>query len=87
YKICLISPDGQKRQQLTSGAGVDDSPSWSPDGRHLVFSSTGGGKTHLYMINSDGKEQEQLTSASGRDSMPAWSPVEIAGVGPAAEKR
>jgi len=87
YKICLISPDGQKRQQLTSGAGVDDSPSWSPDGRHLVFSSTGGGKTHLYMINSDGKEQEQLTSASGRDSMPAWSPVEIARVGPAAEKR
>ena len=77
YKICLISPDGQKRAQLTSGASIDDSPSWSPDGRHLVFSSTIGGKTQLFMITSDGKEMEQLTSKGSHNSMPAWSSADI----------
>jgi TolB protein len=82
YKICLISPDGQKRAQLTAGQGIDDSPSWSPDGRHLVFSSTSGGKTHLYMVNSDGKEMEQLTASGLHNSMPAWSPAEIQKIEP-----
>lgn len=82
YKICLISPDGQKRAQLTSGSSIDDSPSWSPDGRHLVFSSTSGGKTQIYMVNSDGKELEQLTSSGSHNSMPAWSPAEIQRVDP-----
>lgn len=77
YKICLISPDGQKRLQVTSGPGIDDSPSWSPDGRHLVFSSTIGGKTQIFMINSDGKDLEQLTFTGSHNSMPAWSPAEI----------
>jgi TolB protein len=77
YKLCLISPDGQKRAQVTSGASIDDSPSWSPDGRHLVFSSTTGGKTQVYMINSDGKEMEPLASSGSHNSMPAWSPAEI----------
>jgi TolB protein len=74
YKLCLISPDGQKRLQITTGTAVDDSPSWSPDGRHLVFSSTSEGKSHLYMVNADGTELERLTSGGMYHSSPAWSP-------------
>ncbi|MDE3034808.1 MAG: Tol-Pal system beta propeller repeat protein TolB [Nitrospirota bacterium] len=75
YKLCLITPDGQKRVQITSGQGVDDSPSWSPDGRHLVFSSTAEGKSHIYMINSDGADLERLTSGGAHHSAPSWSPA------------
>lgn len=75
YKICLITPDGQKRVQLTTGPGVDDSPSWSPDGRHLVFSSTAEGKSHIYMINADGKDLERITFTGTHNSAPAWSPA------------
>lgn len=75
YKLCLITPDGQKRVQLTNGAGVDDSPSWSPDGRHLVFSSTGDGKSHIYMISTDGKDLERLTFGGTHNSSPSWSPA------------
>jgi len=75
YKLCLITPDGQKRVQLTSGPGVDDSPSWSPDGRHLVFSSTAGGKSQIYMINADGKDLERITFTGTHNSAPAWSPA------------
>lgn len=75
YKLCLITPDGQKRVQLTTGPGVDDSPSWSPDGRHLVFSSTVEGKSHIYMINADGKDLERITHTGTHNSAPAWSPA------------
>ncbi len=75
YKLCLITPDGQKRVQLTSGTGIDDSPSWSPDGRHLVFSSTTEGQSHIYMINADGKDQERLTFIGVHNSSPSWSPA------------
>ncbi|MCP9470388.1 MAG: Tol-Pal system beta propeller repeat protein TolB [Nitrospira sp.] len=75
YKLCLITPDGQKRVQLTTGPGVDDSPSWSPDGRHLVFNSTVEGKSHIYMINADGKDLERITHIGTHNSAPAWSPA------------
>ncbi|HZS11906.1 MAG TPA: Tol-Pal system beta propeller repeat protein TolB [Nitrospirales bacterium] len=75
YKLCLITPDGQKRVQLTSGGGVDDSPSWSPDGRHLVFSSTSEGKSHIYLINVDGTDLERLTSGGAHHTSPSWSPA------------
>ena len=75
YKLCLITPDGQKRVQLTAGPGVEDSPSWSPDGRHLVFSSTVDGKSQIYMINADGKDLERVTFTGMHNSAPAWSPA------------
>jgi TolB protein len=74
-KLCLISPDGQRRLQITSGPGADESPSWSPDGRHLVFSSTRDGKSHIYMMNTDGTDVERLTAGGTYHSSPSWSPV------------
>ena len=77
FKLCRISPDGQRRMQITSGSNqdIDDSPSWAPDGRHLVFSSTRGGKSHIYMVNMDGTGLEQLTSGGRHHSSPSWSPL------------
>jgi TolB protein len=75
FKLCLITPDGQKRLQITTGPGIDDSPSWSPDGRHLVFSSMVNGQSHIFMINRDGTELERLTSEGTHHSSPSWSPA------------
>lgn len=77
FKLCRITPDGQKREQITFGPTdeIDDSPSWAPDGRHLVFSSTRGGKSHIYMVNMDGTGLEQLTSGGTHHSSPSWSPL------------
>lgn len=75
-KLCRISPDGKRRVQMTSGppGEIDDSPSWAPNGRHLVFSSTRGGRNHIYMIHYDGTGLEQLTKGGIHHSSPAWSP-------------
>jgi len=77
FKLCRITPDGRERVQLTSGprSEIDDSPSWSPDGRHLVYSSNRHGQSHIYMINYDGTGEEKLTFGGKHHSSPSWSPL------------
>lgn len=58
--------------QATHEAGNNDFPSWSPDGRHLVFQRQIGHRTQIWTMLADGTGQQQLTF-SGDNSMPNWS--------------
>lgn len=58
--------------QLTHDAGRNDFPSWSPDGRHLVFQSTRTGSDQIWSMLADGTHQQQLTK-TGKNSLPNWS--------------
>jgi Tol biopolymer transport system component len=51
-----------------------NSPSWSPDGKQLVFSGSSGGITDLYMVNVDGTGLRRLTEDGYGDFQPQWSP-------------
>lgn len=63
--------------QLTEDPG-DGSPSYSPNGRLIVFSGNRDpGETqgsHIYLMKSDGSGLKQLTSGSFYDSNPSFSP-------------
>jgi Tol biopolymer transport system component len=50
------------------------SPSYSPDGKHIVFSGFAQGITDLYVIDADGKNLRHLTQDRYSDLMPQWSP-------------
>jgi Tol biopolymer transport system component len=56
--------------RLTTGQGQIDSPGWAPDGSRLVFASTSGAASSIFVVNADGTGLQRL--ASGRN--PAWSP-------------
>jgi len=59
-------------QQLTHDAGNNDYPSWSPDGRHIVFERRFGSHTRIWTMLADGSQQHELTH-SGNNFMPNWS--------------
>ena len=79
YKVRL---DGSAAVALTSDAGVNHSPDWSPDGRRIVFASTrdgGGGAAEpaaeIYVMDAHGGSERRLTHRrSAHDIAPRWSP-------------
>ncbi len=49
-------------------------PSWSPDGKQLVFTGYVGGFSDLFIVNADGSGLKRLTNDRYADLHPAWSP-------------
>jgi TolB protein len=70
--IHVIDIASKKYLQLTHESGSNDYPFWAPDGRHLVFERSIGGKSQIWTMLADGTEQHQLTT-TGNNFMPNWS--------------
>jgi TolB protein len=59
-------------RQITSGAGSSERPTFAPNGRHLAFTTTRNGRTHVFTIARDGKDARQVTT-EGNNFSPSWS--------------
>jgi TolB protein len=72
--IFTIAADGRNLRRLTENQSNNEDPSWSPDGRYIIFSSSREGEYHLYMMNANGQNQRRITFLKGEQTSPAWSP-------------
>ena len=64
---------------LTDGP-LDDSPSFSPNGRTILYESKAGGRGVLGSVSVDGRVKSKLSSQSGDVREPAWGGYGSAGV-------
>jgi len=82
WDIYAMDANGANQVNLTQTPGVvDSSPSWSPDGSKIVFSSnrdTGDNRHNIYAMNADGSNVVKLTDAAAGPwvdhYLPSWSP-------------
>ena len=59
-------------RRVTFGEGSNESPSYSPNGRHLAFTSTRAGGVQIFTIGRDGRGVKQITR-DGNNRTPSWS--------------
>jgi Tol biopolymer transport system component len=77
-ELWVADADGSHPKQITNFGCASFAPTFTPDGRQILFSSNkhlcDSGKFELYLINIDGTGLRQVTSYGGFTSFPEFSP-------------
>ncbi|WP_420935082.1 S41 family peptidase [Alteromonas sp. A081] len=71
--IWLTDLNGQNSQRLTSTAAVESHPQFSPDGRHIAFSSNRSGTDSVYVMPTVGGQAKRLTWHASGGSVRGWT--------------
>jgi len=72
--ILIYDVERGSRETLTS-EGVNSQPVWTPDGRHIAFSSNRDGPPNIYWQSTEGRgEAERLTISDNGQYPISWSP-------------
>jgi hypothetical protein len=73
--IFISNLDSSLKTNLSHSEGLSElTPSWSPDGRRVVYSELGSGDLFLMSVES-GAATRLTSDAQMRDSNPVWAPV------------
>jgi TolB protein len=72
FDIKIYSFETGESTKITDGIGSNESPAFSPNGRHIAFTSTRNGKAQLFTVDRDGKNLRQITR-EGNNKFPNWS--------------
>ena len=74
-ELWVMDLDGAGARALTADRSIALSPSWSPDGSLLAFSTyRDGGSPHLYVVPAAGGRLYQISARPGLNTSPAYSP-------------
>jgi len=73
-EIYVIDADGRQERRLTFNSWEwDKHPSWSPDGRFIVFwSNREVGRQQIWVMEANGRNQHNLSRNAYNDWDPVW---------------
>ncbi len=64
-----------RQMQLLTDGSVDESPSFAPNGRMILYASETKGRGILAAVSSDGRVRQRFTDSGGDVREPAWGPL------------
>lgn len=73
-QLYMANFDGTGLEQITSNGSINMSPSWSPDGTKITFTSFKDGKAEIYVYNLLTRKIGRLTRTPGNNSGANWHP-------------
>lgn len=73
YRIAVMDIASRTVNVLSQG-GLDESPSFAPNGSMILFAANKGGHSVLSVVSTDGAMQQKLDFQSGSVREPAWAP-------------
>ena len=73
YRIGLLDLENGALQVLTDSE-LDESPSFAPNGRMILYATSDGAGSVLAAVSQDGRMHQQLAVQTGGVREPAWSP-------------
>jgi TolB protein len=73
-EIYIADYDGENQRRVTVGKSLNITPTWSPDGRSIAYSSYRRGQPNIFISNIYQGTLEELTKAAGNNFTPSWSP-------------
>jgi TolB protein len=73
--IFISNLDGSNRRNITNHPALDTSPTWSPSGTQIAFSSSREGRGgQIFICDTDGSNIRRIIKEGGDAASPAWSP-------------
>ena len=71
-----MNADGSGVSRLTTDPGIDNQPSFSPDGSQIAFIGKHGASWYgdVFLMNADGSDQVHLIEQGGIEDVPTFSP-------------
>jgi TolB protein len=69
----LYAMDLASGQELRLADGATE-PSFSPNGKYIMYATKGGGRTSLAVVSVDGRVKQRLTTQAGNIREPNWGP-------------
>ncbi|MBP8297419.1 MAG: PD40 domain-containing protein, partial [Burkholderiales bacterium] len=74
FRVALMDLATRQTQILTDSA-KDESPSFAPNGRMILYASEIGGRGVLAAVSTDGRIKQRLSVAAADVREPAWGPL------------
>ena len=72
--LWVANADGTNSRRLTSDAGIESNPYFSPDGKIIAFSAEYEGNTDVYTIPAEGGMPQRLTWHPSADNVRGFTP-------------
>lgn len=69
-----VARQGGDAVRLTTSAGTESDPTFSPDGKRIAFTGQYSGTNDVYVMDAGGGEPQRLTYYAGNDTVIGWTP-------------